>query len=52
MTAPVRVVGTGRPPAAVAPGRWYGPRVPLPPLSIDTLRGGGTSPRKGVTPGP
>ncbi|GAA2930806.1 hypothetical protein GCM10020221_28270 [Streptomyces thioluteus] len=38
MTAPLPAVRTGRPAAVPAAGRWYGPRVPLPPLSIEALR--------------
>ncbi|MEV4440712.1 hypothetical protein AB0K09_17125 [Streptomyces sp. NPDC049577] len=38
MTEPIAAAPAGRPAAASARGRWYGPRVPLPPLSIDALR--------------
>ncbi|MFF4740301.1 hypothetical protein ACFY2W_31110 [Streptomyces sp. NPDC001262] len=38
MTAPVIAERTGRPAALLAAGRWYGPRIPLQPLSIDALR--------------
>ncbi|WP_242586102.1 hypothetical protein [Streptomyces sp. MST-110588] len=39
LPAPVAVRPLTRRPAGPAPsGRWYGPRVPLPPLSIVTLR--------------
>ncbi|RLV08152.1 hypothetical protein CTZ27_04790 [Streptomyces griseocarneus] len=38
LTAPIAAVTTGRPAAVPRAGRWYGPRVPLPPLSIDGLR--------------
>ncbi|NVK81202.1 hypothetical protein HG542_26610 [Streptomyces morookaense] len=38
LTAPVITAHPGRPAALLAAGRWYGPRVPLQPLSIDTLR--------------
>ncbi|WP_229330569.1 hypothetical protein [Streptomyces sp. UNOC14_S4] len=38
MTAPIAAVTTGRSTGIPRAGRWYGPRVPLPPLSIDGLR--------------
>jgi hypothetical protein len=41
LTAPVTAVRRARPAGAAAPvggGRWFGPRVPLPLLSIDALR--------------
>ncbi|MET9412817.1 MULTISPECIES: hypothetical protein [Streptomyces] len=38
MTAPIAAVPTGRSVPLPRAGRWYGPRVPLPPLSIDALR--------------
>ncbi|MBB4884950.1 hypothetical protein ACH4U6_22520 [Streptomyces netropsis] len=41
LTEPIAAVRTGRPAAIPTAGRWYGPRVPLPPLSIDALRGPG-----------
>ncbi|MEU7106872.1 hypothetical protein ABZ951_17690 [Streptomyces sp. NPDC046215] len=44
MTAPIAAVTTGRPVLMPGAGRWYGPRVPLPPLSIEALRDAGLSP--------
>ncbi|MFI9234524.1 hypothetical protein [Streptomyces sp. NPDC053079] len=44
MTAPLPALGTGRPTVAPAAGRWYGPRVVLPPLSLDALRRAGVPP--------
>ncbi|MFI0740435.1 MULTISPECIES: hypothetical protein [Streptomyces] len=43
MTSPIAAVPAPRPAALPTAGRcrWYGPRVPLPLLSIDALRGGG-----------
>ncbi|MGK5640272.1 hypothetical protein ACSNOK_18440 [Streptomyces sp. URMC 126] len=41
MTSPIAAVPAARPAALPTAGRWYGPRVPLPLLSIDALRGGG-----------
>ncbi|MBF6046686.1 hypothetical protein B7P34_22960 [Streptosporangium nondiastaticum] len=38
LTAPIAAVPTGRSVPLPRAGRWYGPRVPLPPLSIDALR--------------
>ncbi|WP_424892642.1 hypothetical protein [Streptomyces sp. XH2] len=38
MTAPIAAVPTGRSVPLPRAGRWYGPRVPLPPLSIESLR--------------
>ncbi|MEV6674128.1 hypothetical protein [Streptomyces sp. NPDC051162] len=38
MTAPIAAVSTGRSATIPRTGRWYGPRVPLPPLSYDGLR--------------
>ncbi len=39
LTGPIAAAATGRPVTPPSACRWYGPRVPLPPLSIDTLRG-------------
>ncbi|MCD9142349.1 hypothetical protein [Streptomyces albireticuli] len=47
MTAPIASVAgpsSGRAAAIPRAGRWYGPRVPLPPLSIEALRDAGLSP--------
>ncbi|MFF7728129.1 hypothetical protein [Streptomyces sp. NPDC008001] len=44
MTAPIAAVTTGRSVPLPRAGRWFGPRVPLPPLSIDALRDGGLAP--------
>ncbi|WP_263421014.1 hypothetical protein [Streptomyces huiliensis] len=41
MTSPVPAAPAARPAVVPTAGRWYGPRVPLPLLSIEALRGGG-----------
>ncbi len=40
LAAPVVAAPPSRRPVRVAPGRWYGPRPPLPPLSLAALRRG------------
>ncbi|WP_229844909.1 hypothetical protein [Streptomyces cinnamoneus] len=46
MTAPLPAVSPGRPAVMCAAVRWYGPRVVLPPLSIEALRGPGAPSRR------
>ncbi|MBZ4321679.1 hypothetical protein JNW98_20325 [Streptomyces sp. SCA2-4] len=41
LTSPVPAAPAARPAVVPTAGRWYGPRVPLPLLSIEALRGGG-----------
>ncbi|MFH8406382.1 hypothetical protein ACH4FX_16575 [Streptomyces sp. NPDC018019] len=38
LAAPVAAVPPPRRPVRTAPGRWYGPRPALPPLSLAALR--------------
>ncbi|MFH9422459.1 hypothetical protein [Streptomyces sp. NPDC017529] len=38
LAAPVAPSAALRRPVRAAPGRWYGPRLPLPPLSLASLR--------------
>lgn len=38
LTAPVDAAPAVRTAGSLRPGRWFGPRVALPPLSVDALR--------------